>query len=351
MKKNNLFSSKWFRYGLVSAAAVLIIILFCGIGFYRTYLLPNIQSDKTVILNIHKGDNFDKVFSNLQQQNVLVRPQSFEKAARKSGYADAVRSGHYELKSGMNNRQMLVILKQGLQKPVRIQFNNLRTLEQLAGVLSRQIMLDSLTLLDTFKDSQWQDSLGFRAETAMSLFLPDTYEVWWNCSPEKLMQTFQRAYRQFWTEERLKKAADKGLEPWQVSTLASIIEEETNRKDEWPVVAGLYMNRMKKRMYLQACPTIKFAMNDWSMHRVLKEYTEVDSPYNTYKHMGLPPGPIRIPSKTALDAVLNASQHNYLYMCAKDDFSGGHYYSSTLAQHNRYAERYHRALDRNRIMK
>ncbi|MDD3431655.1 MAG: endolytic transglycosylase MltG, partial [Bacteroidales bacterium] len=183
------------------------------------------------------------------------------------------------------------------------------------------------------------------------LFIPDTYEVWWNSSPGKLMQLFARTYDEFWNEERRAKAAELGLSPVEVSVLASIIEEESNVREEYPVIAGLYLNRLRRRMFLQACPTVKFALNDFSIQRVLKEHTEVHSPYNTYKHLGLPPGPIRIPEKSTLLAVLNAEKHNYLYMCAKDDFSGRHYFSSSLAQHNRYAQKYHRALNQRRILK
>lgn len=343
----NWWKNKWFYVALAGGIAVLV--LFLGLRYYHIYYKENVKT-ADVVIQIYKNATLQEVMEQIEGKEALVNLSSFKKAARSMHYGEHIRSGNYELSMSMGNKAILRTLSQGLQKPVDIQFNNLRTLEQLAGVLSKQIMLDSVTLIQTFRDTVWQDSLGFTQETAMAFFIPNTYEVWWNCTPERLMRTFATAYHAYWTEARIKQAADRKLTPIQVSILASIIEEESNRKEEWPVIAGLYLNRIKKRMYLQACPTVKFALNDFTIQRVLKEYTEVDSPYNTYIHFGLPPGPIRIPSIAALNAVINAQSHKYLYMCAKDDFSGGHYFSSTLSEHNRYADRYHRALNKRRIM-
>ncbi|MDD2559945.1 MAG: endolytic transglycosylase MltG [Bacteroidales bacterium] len=338
---------------LLLAASALLFLMAVGMTgwVYTTFYRPNIVAGLSQEILINEKDDFTGLMQQLKDKNLLRDERSFRKVADYYDYPEQMHSGHYVLKAGMNNKNVLQILRLGLQEPVRIRFHNLRKLEQLAGLLSKQVMADSLSLLEVFYDRVWLDSLGLTAETLPALFIPDTYEVWWNSSPDKLMQLFARTYDEFWNEERRAKAAELGLSPVEVSVLASIIEEESNVREEYPVIAGLYLNRLRRKMFLQACPTVKFALNDFSIQRVLKEHTEVHSPYNTYKHLGLPPGPIRIPEKSTLLAVLNAEKHNYLYMCAKDDFSGRHYFSSSLAQHNRYAQKYHRALNQLRILK
>ena len=335
------------------AASALLFLMAVGMTgwVYTTFYRPNIVAGLSQEILINEKDDFTGLMQQLKDKNLLRDERSFRKVADYYDYPEQMHSGHYVLKAGMSNKNVLQILRLGLQEPVRIRFHNLRKLEQLAGLLSKQVMADSLSLLEVFYDRVWLDSLGLTAETLPALFIPDTYEVWWNSSPGKLMQLFARTYDEFWNEERRAKAAELGLSPVEVSVLASIIEEESNVREEYPVIAGLYLNRLRRKMFLQACPTVKFALNDFSIQRVLKEHTEVHSPYNTYKHLGLPPGPIRIPEKSTLLAVLNAEKHNYLYMCAKDDFSGRHYFSSSLAQHNRYAQKYHRALNQLRILK
>ena len=311
-------------------------------GTDRLYL-----SDGHIVLNIFEGDDFETVCHSLSP--VLRSEKSFVRAARREHYPTNVHTGHYVLKPGLNNRRLLETLGQGLQTPVTLRFHVVRTPEKLAGILSRQIMIDSTAIVTAFYDPQRLEALGLNRQTLPALFIPDTYEIWWNVSPERLMNHFEKVYKQFWTEERKAKAAANKLSPVQAATLASIVQDETNHRDEWSIIAGLYLNRMRKGMPLQACPTVKYAINDFTIRRVLKEYTRVESPYNTYLHRGLPPGPIGIARKEPLLAVIDAVPNNYLYMCAKDDFSGGHYFSSTLTQHNRYAERYHQALTRRRI--
>ena len=216
----------------------------------------------------------------------------------------------------------------------------------LAERLERQLMLSGDDLLRLLDDSAYCASLGFTPETILTLFIPNTYEVYWNLSAEKLMQRMKREYDAFWTPARLSKAKAVGLTPIEVAVLASIVEEETAAADEYPVVAGLYINRLRRGIPLQADPTVKFAVGDFTLRRILFEHLKVDSPYNTYKHTGLPPGPLRVPSTRSIDAVLNYMKHNYLYMCAKEDFSGRHNFARTLAEHNRNARRYQAELNR-----
>lgn len=335
-----LTTKKW---GIIMCLALLIVAIGSAYLYHRTYYRNNLRS-QSVELFVKPATPLDSLVAALRSQDALLDEASFCRAARWSG-VDTFPSGHYVLRGEMGNKQLIRSLRFSWQTPVRVTFNNLRTLDQLAGRLSKQLMLDSLTLLNSFRDSLWHDSLGFTTATAPALFLPDTYELWWNSSPQQVIERFYAAYAAFWNEKRRQQAADWGLSPIEVSILASIVEEESNRYDEWPIIAGLYLNRLKRNMPLQACPTLKFALNDFSLQRVLKEHTQVDSPYNTYRHTGLPPGPIRLPSKRAIDAVLQAEHHTYLYMCAKDDFSGAHYFSSRLSEHNRYAARYHRKLN------
>lgn len=342
-KKRKSGRIPWVMAGLF-LFSVLAVAATC---FYRMFRHPNYTASHAYTLLIYPGDGTDKVLACLQDS--LARPGELSRMFRLTGVGSPLHSGHYTVRPGMSSYAVANMLKNGLQTPVKIRFNNVRTLEQLSGLLQHQVMLDSLQLLEAFHSPALLDSMGFNSQTLPALFIPDTYEVWWNASPERLMKTFVRAYRNYWNQERLDKAAHLSLTPIEVSILASIVEEETNRVDEWPVIAGLYLNRLRRNMHLQACPTIKYALGDFSLQRILKVHTSVESDYNTYTRLGLPPGPIRIPSVAVLEAVLNAEENNYLYMCAKDDFSGSHYFSSTLAQHNRYAERYHQALNRRRI--
>lgn len=190
---------------------------------------------------------------------------------------------------------------------------------------------------------------GLNAATAVSLFIPNTYEVYWNISTDGLFQRMYKEYRHFWNEHRTAQAKRLGLTPAEVATVASIIEEESNRQEDYPIIAGLYLNRLKKGMPLQACPTVKYALQDFGLRRILTKHLQVESPYNTYKYAGLPPGPIRIPRAATMDAVLNSKKHNYLYMCASTAFDGTHHFSSTYAEHARYARHYQAELNKRKI--
>ena len=212
-------------------------------------------------------------------------------------------------------------------------------------------MFGKENLLCLLNDSVYCDSLGFTPETINALFIPNTYEIYWNISADKFIRRMKREYDAFWTPERLKKAEEIGLTPVEASILASIVEEETAASDEYPIVAGLYINRLHAGIPLQADPTVKFAVGDFSLQRILFEHLEIDSPYNTYINTGLPPGPIRIPSKKGIDSVLNYTKHNYIYMCAKEDFSGTHNFASNYADHMANARKYWKALNERKIFK
>jgi UPF0755 protein len=249
----------------------------------------------------------------------------------------------------MNNSEIVNMLRSGKQAPVNVTFNNIRTLDELAARIGSQIEADAASLSRFFDDENNYSADGFTRQTLISVFLPDTYQLYWNLDPKGFYRRMLREYDVFWNDERLASAKALNLTPVEVSILASIIVEEASKDDEMPRIAGVYLNRLREGIPLQADPTVKFAVNDFTIRRVLNEHLEVDSPYNTYKYSGLPPGPVRCAPKPALEAVLKAEKHDYLFFVAKADFSGYHHFSRTLSEHNRYAAAYRRELNRRRI--
>ena len=265
-------------------------------------------------------------------------------------YYDAKpRTGHYQIKPGESMFDVYRKFRNGIQTPVRVTVPQVRTLDQLASRLARQLMLDSTSIATVLHDTAYCAQLGYTWQTLPALFIPNTYEMWWNTSMDKFMQRMQRENKAFWTEARIKRAEGLGMTPIEVVTLASIVSEETAYVPEMPKVAGMYLRRLQIGMPLQADPTVKFAVGDFSLRRIYFKHLEVESPYNTYKNKGMPPGPICIPPVKAIDAVLANEQHGYLYMCAKEDFSGSHNFARTYSEHLANARRYVRALNRRGI--
>jgi UPF0755 protein len=248
----------------------------------------------------------------------------------------------------MSNRQLVVCLR-SQNVPVRLTINKKRLVSETATYVSPQFEFEEAELLQLLTSDSFLGAHGFSRPHALDVFVPNTYHIWWNSTAEELYLRLKKEYDKFWTGERLEKAARLDLTPQQVTTLASIVEEETNVEDEKPVVAGVYLNRLRKNMLLQADPTVKYALKDFGLRRILNRHLEVESPYNTYKYVGLPPGPICIPSIASIDAVLSPEQHEYLYMCASADFSGRHAFAKTLAQHNQNAAAYQAELNRRGI--
>ncbi|NMC42139.1 MAG: endolytic transglycosylase MltG, partial [Bacteroidales bacterium] len=271
--------------------------------------------------------------------------------ARKKNYPAHIKPGRYSVKGKMSYNAFVNMLRSGRQAPVKVTFNNIRSVYELAGKVGRQIEADSSSLAGFLSYAGNYGRDGFTRENVISIFIPDTYELYWNNSAEGFYNRMLKEFNRFWNGERKQKAEALDLTPVEVSILASIVDDEVAKAEEKPRIAGVYLNRLRRGMLLQACPTIKFALNDFTITRVLKKHMEVDSPYNTYKHKGLPPGPIGCPSKEGIDAVLNAEKHDYLFFAAKADFSGYHNFSRTLTEHNRYASEYQRELDRRKIFK
>ena len=324
-----------------------IISIITGARFYSRVYKSNCIDDK--FLYIPTGSDFNAVIEILEKDNLLVNTQSFRWLALKKNYQNHVYAGRYKIDSNMNNNDLINRLRSGYQEPVKLMFNSVRTRENLAGKISRQIEADSLELLELFYNDSVINSFGLKQETITCIFLPNTYEFWWNTRAEGFVSRMHKEYKRFWNDNRMAKAEKLNLTKEDVVTLASIVDEETLYNNEMPRVAGVYINRLRKRMHLQADPTLKFAIGDFTIKRVLNVHKQIDSPYNTYKRYGLPPGPISIPSIAAIDAVLNYEQHSYIYFCAKPDFSGYHNFAKNLSQHNINARNYQRALNKERI--
>ncbi|MDH6342313.1 UPF0755 protein [Parabacteroides sp. PFB2-12] len=340
--------SKWV-IALGILLSLFLVAAIIGWWLYRMAVGPNFTPSDKVYIYVDERKDFDDLCSQLTDSAACSNPGSFRWLANRLHYPEAMRTGRYAVEPEMSNLDLLNRLRRGQQTATRITFNNIRFLEDLTRRLDEQLMLSSEDLLNRLADPAYCDSLGFDLETIRCLFIPNTYEVYWNISPDALLTRMKREYDAFWTDERRKKAESIGLTPTEVAILASIVEEETAVADEFPVVAGLYINRLHRGMLLQADPTVKYAVGDFMLQRILYVHLEVDSPYNTYIYPGLPPGPLRIPSIQGLNAVLNYAKHNYLYMVAKEDFSGRHNFASTLREHNNNANRYRQELNRRNI--
>lgn len=332
-------------YGLLMI--IIVVIGIVAVFFARNYLYiskPIIKTadGKDVSLYIPTNADYQYVKNELISLNVLKSKNAFDWLAKRSNYDENVHPGRYILTDGMTNQQLINMLRMGYQTPVKVVFNNMRTVEQLAGRISDQIEADSVSIINEINNNPDVDA---------TTFIPNTYEFYWNTDADDFVDKMIVEHKRFWNETRMQKAKDIRLTPRQVSILASIVDKETTKTSEMPRIAGVYLNRINKRWPLQADPTLVFALGDYNIRRVLDVHKNIDSPYNTYKFAGLPPGPICIPSIAAIDAVLNAEKHNYYYFCAKDDLSGYHVFAKNITEHNRNAEKYRKALNKNKIYK
>lgn len=332
----------------LSCAATLLLILCAAVPFCLLLNHP-IRTLQGGLLYIDGDDNTDSVCRKLEKHFMANHLGGFKLLASIKDYGKHIHTGAYSISPEETTLRLFRKLEHGYQTPVKIVVPGTRTVGQMASAVTRQIMADSARMASLLDDSIYCTSLGFNKETLPALFLPNTYEVYWNMGAEGFVKRMKKEYDRFWNEQRRAKAAAVGLTPVEVSTLASIVEEETADTNEMPIVAGLYLNRLHIGMPLQADPTVKFALKDFALKRILLKHLETDSPYNTYRNPGLPPGPIRIPSIAALESVLNPSHHNYLYMCAKEDFSGTHNFARTLSQHLANARRYQQASNKRGI--
>lgn len=335
----------------ISLAVFVIIILgFTAFNYYLKFFGPNV-TDKERYLYIHTGSGFSDVYKTIREKEMVKDTTTFLWTAQNMEYTGKVKPGRYRLKKGMSNRKLINMLKAGNQEPVKIAFQNVRLKQTLAGMLAKKLETDSASIMSLLDSTAYVEKLGFDTNSVYVMFIPNSYEIYWNTSAEKFLTRMSDEYQKFWNSSRKEKAKNIGLSPIQVSVLASIVDAEALHDKEMPEIAGLYMNRYKKNMRLEADPTVIYANNDFGIRRVLNKHLSKVSPYNTYLNTGLPPGPIAMPSINAIDAVLNYTKHDYIYMCAKEDFSGYHAFASTLSQHLVNARKFQQALNDRNIKK
>jgi len=351
MAKQQVSSSGIFKKFII----VLVVLIILGLGgtavfYYLRYFGPQVTG-KQEYLYIKTGSTFNDVYKTIRDENMVRDTATFSWAARQMKYTGHVKPGRYRLQEGISNRKFIRMLQLGEQEPVDLSFHVFRTKEQFASFVSKKLEADSLTLLRYLDSASFVSQFGLDTTNAFVMIMPDTYKVDWNISPDKFYHRMYKHYETFWTDERKQQAAAINLTIPQVSILASIVDAEAVYDDEMPTIAGLYLNRMRKGMKLESDPTVIFAMHDFTIHRVLNKYLRVNSPYNTYIHTGLPPGPVMLPSVAAVKAVLNYQKNDYLYMVAKEDFSNRHNFAVTEAEHNINAAKFRKALTEHNIMK
>ncbi|MDR2282440.1 MAG: endolytic transglycosylase MltG [Sphingobacterium sp.] len=330
--------------------AVLIIGAFIGWKAYQIFWGPSV-TDAQEYLYVHTNDNYESVLRRIRQENLVNDPEHFNIVAKAMDFPESVKAGRYKLTPGMSNRKLIGNLRAGLQDPVKLRFANIRLKENLAGLLGKSFEADSAQFSTILNNEAVAEQYGFTKDNFFAMFIPNTYNIYWNTSPDKVIERLNEEYKKFWTDERKEKAKKQNLTPVEVSILASIVRGEALHNDEMPQIAGLYLNRLKKGMLLQADPTVIFANNDFTIRRVLNRHLTIDNPYNTYRYKGLPPGPITMAPIVAIDAVLNPAQHDYIYMCAKEDFSGYHAFATTVTEHLVNARKFQKALDDRNIKK
>jgi UPF0755 protein len=338
---------------LIVGVFLLIVVVGAIIGFrqYKFYLMPNVPLTlEDTLVEIPSGLSFEEVLELLNDRGILKDTTGFRAVAQRMNYIkDPMRAGRFRVETGWSNVSLIRHLRNGKQETVSLVINSARLPEEVAGMAAEYLEQDSLDFIQAFQDEVLLQELGYTPETLMALFIPNTYDFFWNTSPRDFLLRMQKENERFWSQDdRLSKAEAYELSPAEVYTLASIVEKETNQNSEKRRMAGVYLNRLEKGMLLQADPTAVFATRDFTTHRVTNYHTQFDSPYNTYMYTGLPPGPIAMSSIASIDAVLNAEQHDYIFFCALGDGSGLHAFAETLSGHNQNVRRYRANLRRRR---
>ena len=335
------------RTALITLGVLAVLIsVFVAEQYYRWNICNfRAKDNEEHAFNIYEGATIDSVLDLIREEYDISSETDLKLHMRFLVF-NTPEPGHYLFPAQIGDRELIERLKYGYQTPIRITWNNyVRTREELAGKVTTRLLMDSLTLLQHLEDDAFLEPYGLNKETSRCLFIPNTYEVYWNITPEGLFNRMQREYNYFWNDERRAKADSIGLTPIEVAIVASIVEGESHNKREMPIIASLYINRVHKGMPLQACPTIKYALGDFKLKRILYRHLNVDSPYNTYKYPGLPPGPIRCPLGETMDMVLNAPKTDYLYMCASPELNNTHIFSATYGNHAAAAKQYRHTMD------
>ena len=341
---------------LRNIAIALIVIIFAVAAFilpnfYYKFIADNVAVKEKTYLYIPSNANYDQVRDSLTQKSILKKPEYFYDLANDRELSKKFKPGKYAITPGMNNRAIINMLIVGNQEPVQISFRNIRLKESFAGTVSKKLEFDSLSFIKLLDSAEFISQYGFDKENIYTMFIPNSYEMFWNTSSEDFFLRMNKEYKTFWNADRINKAKALNFTPQQVTILASIVDAEALADKEMPTIAGLYLNRIRKGIKLEADPTVIYANNDFTIRRVLNRHLTKESPYNTYRIKGLPPGPIMMPSINAIDAVLSPESHNYIYMCAKEDFSGYHNFATTLSEHLANARRFQQALNERNIKK
>jgi UPF0755 protein len=334
---------------------ILIVCLVLLLGTATNFSLKLFRSNTNKqfeqgYLYIPTGSNLDDVVAIIKAQHILNNTESFKWVASKMNFKN-IKPGKYKITKGLSNIELVRLLRSGKQEPIKLTFQNIRLKTDFAGYIGKNFEIDSLAFLNMLDSIDLVRQYGFDEETIFCMFIPNTYEMYWNTSKEKFFERMQKEYVKFWHTERLAQAKAIGLSPVQVSILASIVDQEALLNREMVRIAGVYMNRLNRGIKLEADPTVIFANGDFTVKRVLYKLLQKDSPYNTYKYSGLPPGPICMPSVAAIDAVLHFEKHNYIYFCAKEDFSGLHNFASNVTEHQMNARKFQQALNNRGIKK
>lgn len=341
-------SNKNLKIFILVFALVTAMFSFYGWQVFKTPNF-NVKEGEKFELLLSKGSNFKTLMDSLNKHDLVKDQLSFKFLAKLVGVQEKVKPGRYLIYSTSGNWELLRKLRNGRQDAIKVVVNTWRLKEDIAGKLSTFLPFDSTYIYKQLDSAEYVESLGFTKETIPSIFIPNTYEVFWTADFPSFMEKMKKQYNKYWTNERKNKASALNLSPDQVGVLASIVEGESKKSDEQSRIAGVYWNRLQKNMPLQADPTVVFAWKDFTIKRVTGKYTVINSPYNTYRVVGLPPGPISIPNPDVIDKVLNLEKHDYLYFCAKEDFSGYHSFAVDYASHLKNAAAYQKALDANQI--
>ena len=340
--------NKIIKYLLWGIGGLVVVGLLAGFWSWKSLISSPFEISETAYLYIRPMDSEEVVKQQLKDVARAKSLRGWSVARLVSDFQPL--TGRYSVEPGETMLEVFRRLKHGKQTPVRFTVPSVRRLQKLAGVMAQKLMLDSADVAFAFSDSVFASNYGFTVATLPALFIPNTYELYWNTSLEAFMERMQRENLSFWKSKGHDEAAQRlNMSHEEIITLASIVDEETANNPEKPRVAGMYLNRLRLGMPLQADPTVKFALGNDTLRRILNVHLRVDSPYNTYRNAGLPPGPIRIPSVAGIDAVLNHETHDYLYMCAKEDFSGTHNFAHSYSQHIKNARRYQQALNAKNI--
>lgn len=334
---------------LIGLCVLIAVVVGLFIGVYNFLKHNNVPIAEEYYMYIPTGSDYVAVKDSLNAHGCIVDSLFFNWLANRKNYPQHVKAGRYKIVPGMNINTLLNKLMSGNQDPLKVVIGKFRSAEKLAQKLAIKLEFDSVDFMKAFENKALLDSFGLTDENKMALFIPNTYEVYWNISPEYFLRRMYAERKKFWSEKRRIKAQDLEMTENEVMILASIVDEETNKDDEKPLVASVYLNRLRKGYLLQADPTVRFAIQNFGIRRVLKKYLKYDSPYNTYMYKGLPPGPICIPSIASIDAVLENKQTDYMFFCAKEDFSGYHNFAVTHAEHVRNARKFQKALNERKI--